>query len=56
MDLNALATQKDRKCFKCEKLSYICRFCRNKAMEVANVLDLKNEGLLALKGSQKEEL
>ena len=56
MDLDMLKAKETRKCFKCGKAGHIRRFCRNKAMEVANVSDSENEGLLATEGSQEEEL
>ena len=46
MNLDVIKIKEAQKYFKCEKISYIRRFCRNKAMKVVNVLDLKNEDLL----------
>ena len=56
MDIDAVKTREARRYFKCGKPGHIRRFCRNKAMKVANVSDSKNEGLLISEGSQKEEL
>ena len=60
MDLDALKTDKKerQRCFKCSKSSHIRRFCKGKkkAVKILNLEDLKNNELLTLKESQKEEL
>ena len=56
MNLDTVKIRKICKYFKYEKSEYIQRFYRNKGLEIVNVLNSKNEGLLTSEKSQKKKL